>query len=80
MKLGASDAEPAGWGQGRGRQPLREVTLIVVQGREGGRAWRGAGKRGIARPFGFENKNETKSCTILLTNNGHVEALKWFRI
>lgn len=47
MKLGASDAEPAGWGQGRGRQPLREVTLIVVQGREGEReGMEGCGQEG----------------------------------
>lgn len=32
--LGASSAEPAGWGMGGGGlQPLREVTLIVIQGR-----------------------------------------------
>lgn len=45
MKLGASDAEPGG--RGRGRQPLREVTLIVVQGREGGReGMEGCGQEG----------------------------------
>lgn len=49
MKLGASDAEPAGRGRGRGRgrQPLREVTLIVVQGREGEReGMEGCGQEG----------------------------------
>lgn len=38
-----------------GLQPLREVTLIVVEGRAGGQ------EGGVARPFGFENKKKLKA-------------------
>lgn len=73
----ASFAEPAGWGWGL--QPLREVTLIVVEG--DGQGVKGAGRaRGALQgPLALKTKIKTKSCTILLTNNGQFETLKWFR-
>lgn len=40
----------------------------------------GGGQEGALQgPLALKTKLKTKSCTILLTNNGHLEALKWFR-
>lgn len=50
-----------------------------MDGAGGGEGVSGVGE-GVTRPFGFKNKiHKLKSCTILLTGSGHLQALKWFR-
>lgn len=54
LKLGASFAEPAGLGGGAAALKRGHIDCRIGEDR----VRREVGKRGVARPFGFENKNK----------------------
>lgn len=60
---------------GVGAAALKRGHIDCRIGKE--KTWRVWARGALQGPLALKTKIKTKSCTVLLTNNGHLEALKW---